>query len=446
MVRICAIALIALLLTACSRGGGGSSSAATLQPPTPTPTPTPAPVPDPEPQPDSGAPFLLDETTRALIQPAEQTAISDQVIFCAVTLREDQACTLNHLPLLGMVAPSPSVDDVMSRVVVTHPWMAVRFRAMMEWMPPEILLLMRGVTAVVISSHVRPSFYTARTGAIYLDPNGMWLTEAEQADISTAADPRTDDIRQFQFLMLWRYVIDSVDIRSLPRSVDALSLRMAALLYHELAHANDFFPPDSFDTLDRTIPLFENLMTGLLPSTQLSNTLPLQSSFMRSLAQVAFRGVTPTPDQLETTANDIANAFPLDHANDFYSYSTIREDLAMVFEEALMLYTLGIDRDVGVVTVPDELESCSQLILAWGQRGRIAESGISPRSLFAIERLLPEAVPGIEDMLADLPPPTALTVGMDWCRSIAPESSDPVALTLDELPLEERVQFLPGYH
>lgn len=444
--RFAILFFVACLLAGC--GGGGGSE--------------PPPVPSSEPPADGGsgagdtgndsagddgssAPFLLDATTRALIAPVVETSLSGDLIRCAVMLREDEACTFRELPLIGMQTAAPTVEDVMARVVVTHDWMGGRFRELLEAMPDEILLMARGLTGIVISSEIRPSFYTARTGAIYLDPQGMWLTPEEEAVISDTDDPRTEDIQQFRFLMLWRYVLPgNVDYRTPDRTVASLAVRTAALMFHELAHANDYYPPATLDSLNRDIPMFDNIATSRLPSTALSQQLPLTSGFMEELARAAFLGVPPTPAQLETSAAEVANIFPADVANDYYNYSTRREDLAMAFEEALMLYTLNVSRDVGVVEYPGSVNDCDELTVAWGQRTRIAESAVGARSVFAVERILPELAPAIEAMVARLPAPAQMTAGRGWCANILLGSGQFRALVAPTtVSVSERVQFLP---
>jgi len=253
------------------------------------------------------------------------------------------------------------------------------------------LLIMRGVTAIVISYDIRPSFYWQGTGAIYIDPDRLWLTGAEELTIDAAPDFRQDLGNVFRFLVPARYVVaDDVDLRALPRNLDAVSLRMAALLYHELAHANDFYPPAQIDQIDRTVPMYQAVLTGSRPSNLLQGGFPLTSTVMNRLAGVSFRSdIVRAADELLTGA-DVAAVFPLDVANDFYSYSSEREDFAMLFEETMMFYSFGIARDVAVTNLPESLVSCSQLIVAWGERHRISQANIKPRAQFAVESVLPE--------------------------------------------------------
>ena len=418
MRRFFCLALTTILLVSCGGGGGSSSSSPpATTPSTPTP-PTPASEPPPEPS--------LGEQT-ANIQPVVQSSGSQALMNCLVAVAEG-ACTFENVPLIGMETSDPTIDDVMSRVIVSHEWMGTRFREILERMPSEVLLLMRGLTGVVISYDIRPSFYTTQTGAMYLDPDRMWLTEEERAVIDETPDFRGEFARKLNFIMLWRYVDGNTDIRAFDRDLDSISLRTAALLFHELAHANDFFPPSSLESVSRTIPI--SSAANSQPSSRLSNDLPLGSSVMRSLAQVSFspNDVQPSAEEAALTSQDVVAEFPTDNANDYYNYFTQFEDLAMAFEEAMMFVSYGISRDVAVTNFPDS-NSCADYVVAWGQRNRISDPAVQARSMPAVSQLLPERAAAIEDALASMPAATQMTPGVNWCDNIN-LSSNPSGLSL----------------
>ena len=169
------------------------------------------------------------------------------MLACTVQLRNGNECSLLTLPMIGMEFADPDVEDIMSRVLVSHDWMGERFRQVLQTMSREILLLTSALSASVISHHIRPSFYTGQTAAIYLDPAGLWLTPEEQATVDTAPDYRAGFGNALAFRMPWRYVRDNEYVTRTPssgtRTVEDIRFRMAALLVHELAHANDFFSP-----------------------------------------------------------------------------------------------------------------------------------------------------------------------------------------------------------
>ena len=301
---------VTLILSACSGGGSGGGSPApaatpttSVSPSTPSSTTTTAPPATNVNEPSIPQPTLGEQT--ALIQTVVDTPISIPLIDCLVSVATG-ACNFQKIPLIGMQTTSPTIDEVMARVIVSHEWMGVRFREILERMPPEILLLMRSLTGVVISYDIRPSFYTSRTGAMYLDPDRMWLTEEERAVIDTAPDFRSAFAKKLDFAILWRYVNNNTDIRAFDRDIDSVSLRTASLLFHELAHASDFFPQDTLGFVNRSIPI--SAAASSVPSTRLTNTLPLSSSVMRDLAQVSFSSidVQATSGQAALTADDIA--------------------------------------------------------------------------------------------------------------------------------------------
>ncbi|MDA9050407.1 hypothetical protein N9K35_05575 [Pseudomonadales bacterium] len=424
-------AVFALILGLCACGGGGGSGAAPRLQPSPT-------VVEPTTPPDTTA-YIMDQFfpgknfagLRSLARAANPgNPITNTLINCTVLVTEDNLCSFNQIPLLGMETSAPTVDQVMDRVLVSHDWMAVRMREVFNEMPPELLLIMRGITAIVISYDIRPSFYWSGSGAIYIDPDRLWLTTAEQQTIDPAPDYRADLGNVFLFTMPARYVANGdTDLRSLNRDLSSISMRLAGLFYHELAHANDYYPPGRLASIDRTVPMYLATSANGLPSNLLQGTFPLTSVLMDRLAGVSFRSETVRLADQSLTAEDIAAEFPLDVANDFYSYSSSREDLAMLFEEVMMYYSYGLDRDVAVTDLPANLESCSQLRVAWGQRNRVAQTNILPRATLILEALLPELAAAVTLQLDDVVP-TQMRVDEDFCTNILVSPSATRSLVL----------------
>lgn len=429
--------LLPLLLVAalfgCGGGGGGSSIPSQPAIPAPPAGTTPDEGADPvDPvidDPDSDL-YVFDKPgMRALARPyIGLTSYADVIVPCTVTLKDGEECNLNTLPLLGMETTDPTVAQVMERVVVSHEWMGARFQQVLETMPAVIRLMTRGLTAIVISHDVRPSFYTTQTGAIYLDPAGLWLTLDEKAVVDTAPDFRSEFGKVLAFSIFWRYTLDQEHVTRLPddrdRSVDEIKYRMASLLFHELAHANDFFPPDQLQNLDPTVAIWRAVASGNRPSSLLSAQYGLQSQTMKSLARVSFLGATATETQKAFTPEDIASEFPPDYASDYYNYSTAREDLAMLFEELMMLYSFDVDRDVAVTNLPDST-FCEDYIVSWGQRNRILESAVANRALFVVGKVLPEYLSPLENyLLARSDGPTMMIPGNDWCMNRFLDPSD----------------------
>jgi len=363
----------------------------------------------------------------------KNSTYSDNMVNCFYSNTLTSSCKLGDVPIIGQQTLSPTVDDIMKRVVVSHQWMGDRFKEFLENYDTnnDFKNLLRATTGVVISYDVRPSFYWAATGAIYLDANNFWLTPDERDTINEAPDYRAAFGNDLRFVMPWRYVKNNnYASRSVPSNqritrtgADGL-YRLASLLYHELAHANDFFPSTEwFDHTNNTRVLDAAQSTNF-ESDSLASVFPLQSTTMRNLAQVSFAGNTANNTQKSYLPADISNFFTPDTATDYYNYSSLREDYAMLFEELMMYTRYNIQRDVAVTNQPTgDVVFANDYIVNWGQRGRIGEQNIKPRANFVLERVLPNL--NNTNIINNLPQPTAMVSGNDWIENLVLTSPKP---------------------
>lgn len=344
---------------------------------------------------------------------------------CVSATSVSASCTLETLPPLGMESESPSIDEIMGRVVTSHTWMAQRFHELLQGLPTDIHQLAGGVTAIVIDSDIRPSYYWSLTGAIYLDPADLWLTQEERAVISRTPDYRSAYVDPMAFRPLWRYTKNSADAYSYvgqdgsqDRALEDIIVPMAALLFHELAHANDILPPSAYASVDtsRSIAAVTSGLYELYPSTALTNDDPPLSNEMFHLANILYRGFNPSTGDKQITGANVGGYFAPDNASDDYGYVSQYEDLAMLFEESMMKLHFDIDRDMAFATNPIEWNSCNDLVVEWGIRNRIAAEQVSPRAQWVTERLLPAS--DHADFFASLDPPAMLAAGTGWCASI----------------------------
>lgn len=334
-----------------------------------------------------------------------------------------QPCSMSRVNLIGQDFVSPSVDDIMNRVVTSHPWMAENFRKFLTEQDPhgDFKKLLRSVSAVVISYDIRPSYYWVATGAIYLDPEDLWLTPEQRDVIDVAPDYRSAFGQELQYVMPWRYVKNNAYASThypkeyrLSREVSNLVPDLGSLLYHELAHANDYFPSSSFSSLEgaSVYGAFNAQRRGKTIADLLTAAHPKQSSVMTALGQVNFRGVKPTDTQKAYTPDDVAGFFSHDNAPTEYAYSSIQEDVATLFDSAMMSARYGILRDEAVTTPRNQADSSQSYILSWGQRGRITDPAVKPRSKFVFDLIFPELD---SDAIYDaLPPVKSLTPGVSW--------------------------------
>jgi hypothetical protein len=369
----------------------------------------------------------LNAVTAASLRPARTDAPwQAQLVGCTHPVIYGDLCQLRTLPFIGIAEPSPTVADIMTRLVVSDPWISTRFEQLLAIMPADVLLLFRSVTAVVIGTDIRPSFYDPLTGALYLDAEVFWLNDSERRTIATGADFRAAFTSKVKFAHLWRYVDGNTDaFASLyeadflgRRSLQDIELNAARLLLHELAHAADAFRPGLLELVPQNATPYELSFTAV--SDELQQSSPLQSDLLASMASVLFHGVEPTYQQANYSAASIGSAFAPDPAADLYSYSSQYEDLAMLFEEAMMAVLYGVRRDVAFTSIPasgftDEIY-CEDLQVAWGMRGRITARQVLARAKLVVATLLPER--DYAGALDPLDKPLLLNSGTDWCSSI----------------------------
>ncbi|MCG9732181.1 hypothetical protein L1D44_20550 [Shewanella sp. Isolate13] len=357
----------------------------------------------------------------------DNSPYKDDLQACVYSNQLQQSCSISRLPLIGQEA-SIDTQAILDRVLVSHQWMGQNFEYFLENLDPnsDFATLLQSVTAIVISYDVRPSFYWVLTGAIYLDPNDLWLLAEERDTINEAPDYRSGFGNELNFLMPWRYVKNnSYTSYVVPRSVrtDRTAQEMmpdlASLLYHELAHANDFFPRSIHASLSGPTLLDDYLRRSdakQLISDQLEILYPLASQEMASLAEVSFKGETANDTQKSYIASDISSFFSPDRATDYYAYSTRREDAAMLFEEALMSYRYAIQRDVAVTDKPDN-PTASSITVDWGQRGRIGDIKLESRAVFVIDQMMPEL--NALSLVSGLPAPIEMKQGQSWSENLA---------------------------
>lgn len=340
------------------------------------------------------------------------------------------SCTLIQTPLIAKEVKSssatPSVENIMDRVVVSHQWMGDRFKDFITTNDPhnDMKNLLRATTAIVIAYDIRPSFYWAATGAIYLDAENFWLTPQERDTINEAPDFRADFGNDLQFLMPWRYVKNnayasrgySKATRVTRSPADAL-YRLTSLMYHELAHANDFFPSNEWYIHSSEQRVLDAAVSSNFESDKLAISLPLTSQEMRNLGQVSFAGETATQTQKNYLPVDIEGFFSPDRASDFYAYSSLREDYATLFEELMMQNRFAVIRDVAITNQPSGNNiSATDYIVTWGQRGRIGDEKLRDRVIFSASRVLPEF--DSQAAMNLVPAPIEMLEGKNWLDNL----------------------------
>ena len=345
----------------------------------------------------------------------------DSLKRCVTADEANEYCPLGFLPILGSETENVTVENIMDRVIVSHDWMGQRFEEVLNALPEDMLPLFRPITAIVIDDDIRPAFYTTSTGAIYLDPAFFWLSIEEKQTVSQRQDFRSGFDDPLAFRQLGRYVIGNTDAYSFgslsndsTRELDDILLLVANLLLHELAHANDFFPPDTYGLLNPDFQVFEAALTNdeNWISAKLNRQFPKVSDQMYSLAEVMYLGRTPSIDDLEITAEEVGQAFEPDGAADDYGYSSEFEDVAMLFEAVMMKYLFDADYDIAFTDVPETTTSCGFFNVRWGVRNRIGDASVIDRAHLVASEVLPHI--DFSTFFAELDLPSELP-NDTWC-------------------------------
>ncbi len=385
--------------------------------------------------------FLFEQTAR--VHPYRQASqYAGALTRCAYDISlyytpsgQSNFCPSSNLPLLAAEAGPggvPTVAQVMGRVLVSHDFLGANFEQFLLTQDPhgDFRRLLASVSAVVIGSHVRPSFYNPATAAIYLDAGQLWLTSQQLDVVTEVPDYRTDFGNELNFNVAGRavknntYARASFDYRRRgERGIDTLVPELGRLLYHELAHAGDFLPATDRN-INPALSIWNHVALRLtrlsLVSDALAAAYPLTSQEMRGLGQVQFIGAKATPEQRAYTAADAGRFFGGDVASNDYAYaingtSNSREDLAMLFEEFMMVYRHNIRYDLAFTNVYTEGMTTENLTVAWGQRGRIAEPAIKPRVKLVLNRV----APWIDQTEVDrLPAPVMMVPGTTWGQNL----------------------------
>lgn len=408
IIRSFKLLAVVSVLTGCGGGGGGSNFGDKL-----VTTGT-----------DS---TLTDGTLRPAVT---DSSYKSSIVNCVKIVNDDPvtSCKLSTLPFLGQKTSAPTKADILAQTVVSHPWMATRFSQLLDQMPNDIFLLFRGVTAVVIAADIRPSHYRSDTGAIYLDPADLWLNAAERATISKEEDYRSGFSNGLAFRSLGRYVQGNryayddypLDGSISSRSISDVVRPMASLLFHELAHANDFMPPAFVAQVNPQVTALDAIvdLQSSFTSTGLKLQSPLNSQMQFDLGRVMFHGVTATDNQKKLTAEQVGLDFSIDGASDSYNYSSQYEDVAMLFEEVMMKRHFNVDREIAFTDAPPASgATCANYVVRWGVRNRIGNPLVKSRAQLIVNKVL-----GVADAsvyFAALPTPRSMTNGIDWCKNLS---------------------------
>ncbi len=313
-------------------------------------------------------------------------------------------CTLESLDFLADTN-NPDIHRILNQSFVTDTELRSRLAHQLQALPTELLSLFGSITALVIHPDISLSLFSPSTGAIYLSPDFLIaptnvfepLLNPDQAINCTPHNPiafihRYSYHNQVAFndmVLTQSYLpIKTLFQGSQLSLVKRQQLAFSAVIIHELAHANDFYPKAVLEGRNLYVTPNELISsnTGAI-SNELSALYPLydQDGLMASLGK-PFES-TETPEQL---MNHIQSAFLKSGANDAYSFSRPTEDLAMLFEAWAMKAFFDIDRDTAFTLIPQHsLIACQNEAISGFIRNRLFDDDVYPRAKWLASILLP---------------------------------------------------------
>ena len=362
------------------------------------------------------------------------TPNSQTIADCTIIDGLKSECSLAKLDFLHQLSAPPSYDDIFDRLIVTEFWMAENFKTLLKLLPKDIRQLFASVTAVIIHPKVPMGFFFPATGAMYLSPEYLWLTteQKEKIDAWKKADNYCHHASLFNFNFLTRYVnngtvifYDMNDIMQQawqapdsndtnPRGPENAKLSVASLLYHELAHARDYFPEDVLISRGHfALPDYLRDANGGAVTSALYTAYPLldYTGILSKLSETLYKRQPIDSQLINLPLSYITTAFEQDFSTDVYSFSNKTEDMALLFEEFMMKYHFNLDREIAFVQqLQPESTTCSNLFFQFKAVNRHLDDAILERVSLVSRLMLPEY--DFRDYFQN-PPEKASS---SWCR------------------------------
>ncbi len=359
-----------------------------------------------------------------------ESPFADDLAYCTYSneVFTDTTCAFLKLPLLGQAGDVPTLPQVMDRLLVSQDWMGQRFEEFLALQAenPDFLHLFRSITAIVIADDVTRSFYDAATGALYLKPKILALTPAERWTLKEPVSAETTTPEP-QFFTRWRYVLDGQPLLSggsiayastQTYAMAELQFEIARTLYHELAHAADFFSPSALATIPEWQRPYEyaseRMLAGELASDQLTVALPAaispEDTLLETLAAWIYEDQVPAVSGLHgTTAEAFAQAFEQAQSVDPYAFTDPLEDFAMLYEASMMQLRYGAARELGV------FDRSAPGTLVWGQHGRVGDERILQRARLVMSAVREDL--DAEIILGQIGAAEQMVAGSPWAIS-----------------------------
>lgn len=285
---------------------------------------------------------------------------AEKIKKCALANTIEKSCSVLDSPLLGINKTEVTVDDILAKTLVSRKSYGDTFKAILQNVPRELLIMFGSVSAVVIADRITPSFYTYISGAIYLSATYFWKTPEEKIASNKIVDFRSDFGNSLSFEVFNEYIHNKRSIRYSEseefRTNAEIGPPLIRLLFHELAHANDFFQSNFYNTsnldMNKTYYIITEERYGKFQTLSQNVRIKLKSDILLRVAMILYQGLEATEKDKIVKATLLSEEFNNDGAADMYSYSSENEDVAMLVERALMLHYFKYDSYVYFIKYP----------------------------------------------------------------------------------------------
>ncbi|MBY0415477.1 MAG: hypothetical protein K2Q18_14995 [Bdellovibrionales bacterium] len=266
---------------------------------------------------------------------------------CAFVDTKQYSCLFLESPFIGHQKEKVTIKDVMNKTMASRKSYLETFENVLKMMPEETLMMFGPVNAVVISDRINPSFYSFDSGAIYISSSYLWKT-AEEKELSSAKKDFRDDFGStINFSEEADYYKNGESLYKSVKQTTRTEIDLAPILFkvlfHELSHANDFFPRSFYISDDVNVSKTYSEMASdrLDDGYLLSQKIRLSSALLERTSEILYFGKDPNDIELNMNPRYVVREFIEGDASDLYAYSNPREDLAMLVENNLMFYYFG---------------------------------------------------------------------------------------------------------
>lgn len=335
------------------------------------------------------------------------------------------ACTFSQLPLLGQLGGTPTIAQIMDRVVVTHDWMGVRFEQYLSLLPAEALTLYKPVSVISIGSENGGVNYNAITARMSIGPEYLWLTTDEKKALSADGGSSNGGSRprdELQFLVRNIYEKDGLGFNNRAsadeRELDDIFTIFARDMYEALAFAANFFPASTY-TVDRPLAapfvIFDEVIdndnevvTGPLYANAFLTT---PTSLLTDIANVYYDDLPARDNQKLLTAADMGGRFEGEGKPTFWSHNRQVNDVQTLFTLGMLKYKHGTSINVMFLEGTNDNDDA---IIGYGVKNRLAAALVAPRAKFVMEKILGSSTELDEFFQAGLGQATPIQTGTTY--------------------------------